>query len=156
MVNLSLNVNQPGVTNPVCVRAIIQQSDGTYLDDAWFPTSYPAVVMHGKAMAPGVSVQVPAGVTRITAGKGPDYIPQTITTNLTGSSCTINVTLQPVFDLYEQGWRSAEMHLHYIHGEEQIMHAPTGVGNLRRRGTQFCFVLRRALRSGNVDAAANV
>src|SRR5215469_12461912 len=83
MVNLSLNVTQPGVTNPVCVRAIILQSDATYLDDAWFPPTFPVVAMHGKAMAPGVSVQVPAGVTTITVGKGPDYLPQTITTNLT-------------------------------------------------------------------------
>ncbi len=128
-VNLSLNVTQPGVTNPVCVRAIILQSDGTYLDDAWFPTAYPAVVMHGKAMAPGVSVQVPAGITRITVGKGPDYIPQTITTNLglTGSSCTINVALQPALDLYEKGWRTAEMHLHYIHGEQEILRPPQQV-----------------------------
>lgn len=127
LVNLSLNVNQPGVTNPVCVRAIIRQSNGTYLDDAWFPTTFPLVTMHGKAMAPGVSVQVPAGVTTITVGKGPDYVPQTIITNLTGSNCTINVTLQPVFDLYEQGWRSAEMHLHYIHGEEEIIRPPQTV-----------------------------
>src|SRR5262249_57658395 len=97
-VNLSLNVTQPGVTNPVCVRAIIQQSDGTYLDDAWFPTTYPAVVMHGKAMAPGASVPVLAGVTRITVGKGPDYIPQTIVTNLV-SSATINLPLHPPLDL---------------------------------------------------------
>src|SRR5215469_17759145 len=83
LVNLSLNVSQPGVTNPVCVRAIILQSDGTYLDDAWFPTTFPVVTMHGKAMAPGASVQVSAGVTTITVGKGPDYLPQTITTNLT-------------------------------------------------------------------------
>lgn len=129
MVNLALNVSQPGMTNPVCVRAIILQSDGTYLDDAWFPTTYPVVTMHGKAMAPGVSVQVPAGVTTITVGKGPDYTPQTIVTNLglAGTNCTINVTLQPVFDMYEHGWRIAEMHLHYIHGEQEIIRPPQTV-----------------------------
>ncbi|HXT41018.1 MAG TPA: CehA/McbA family metallohydrolase [Candidatus Angelobacter sp.] len=129
MVNLSLNVTQPGVPNSVCVRAIILKSDGTYLDDAWFPTTYPSVVMHGKAMAPGVSVQVPAGMTRIIVGKGPDYVPNTITTNLglTGSSCTINVALQPALNLYEQGWRSAEMHVHYNHGEHEISRLPSQV-----------------------------
>jgi hypothetical protein len=122
-VNLTIRARQPGVAQPVCVRAEILKSDGTYLEGEWLTPSYPVVQLHGKAMSPGTPVQVPSGLTRITIGRGPDYKPLTITTNLTGDT-TLDVTLQPVFDLYNRGWRSSEMHLHYLHGENEIIRTP--------------------------------
>src|SRR6478672_7027031 len=102
-VNLTIRARQPGVAQPVCVRAEILKSDGTYLEGEWLTPSYPVVQLHGKAMSPGTPVQVPSGLTRITIGRGPDYKPLMITTNLTVDT-TLDVTLQPVFDLYNRGW----------------------------------------------------
>src|SRR5438093_12271570 len=79
---LKVNAIQPGVAGPVCVRAIIRQSDGAYLPGEWGNPSWPVITMRGKAMGPSTVVQVPIGTTQITIGKGPDYIPQTIVTNL--------------------------------------------------------------------------
>jgi hypothetical protein len=144
MVGLRIRATQTGVTNPVCVRAIIVKSDGTYVDGEWLDPGYPPITMRGKAMTPDTVVQVPTGVTRITIGKGPDYIPQTITTNLTSalSLYTLNVALQPALDFYSRGWRAAEMHLHYIHGDNEILRAPQDAWAICAAGglnlVQFC------------------
>src|SRR5437867_1019184 len=95
---LQIHATQPGVSGLVSVRAIIRQSDNSYVSGEWGNPSWPAITMRGKAMGPTNVVQVPTGVTQITIGKGPDYTPQTITTNLAvaGQTYIINVALQPV------------------------------------------------------------
>jgi hypothetical protein len=122
-VNLTIRARQPGVAPPVCVRAEILKSDGSYLEGEWLTPTYPVVALHGKAMSPSTVVQAPSGPTRITIGRGPDYRPRIITTNLTRDTI-LDVTLDPVFDLFGRGWRSAEMHLHYIHGEAEVIRTP--------------------------------
>src|SRR2546426_6808889 len=123
---LQINATQPGVTGPVCVRAIIRQADGSYVAGEWGNPSWPAITMRGKAMGPATVVQVPTGVTQITIGKGPDYLHQTTTTNLAvaGQTYTINVTLQPVWNLYNRGWRAGDAHAHFIHGEGEVFRTP--------------------------------
>src|SRR2546422_9017375 len=79
---LKINATQPGVSGPVCVRAIIRQADGSYLPGEWGNPSWPAITMRGKAVGPSTVIQVPVGMTQITIGKGPDYVPATISTNL--------------------------------------------------------------------------
>ena len=132
---LKINASQPGVSVPVCVRAIIRQSDGSYVSGEWGNPSWPAITMRGKAMGPSTIIQVPTGATQITVGKGPDYLPQTITTNLSvaGQTYTINVALQPALDLYNRGWRAGDAHAHFIHGEGEII-----------RTTQDAFVMAAA------------
>jgi len=123
---LQINATQPGVAGPVCVRAIIQKSDGSYVPGEWGNPTWPAITMRGKAMGPTNVIQVPTGVTQVTIGKGPDYLPQTITTNLSvaGQTYVINVALQPVLDLYNQGWRAGDAHAHFIHGEGEVIRTP--------------------------------
>src|SRR2546425_9220926 len=79
---LKINATQPGASGPVCVRAIIRQADGSYVAGEWGNPSWPAITMRGKAMGPSTVIQVPTGQTQVTIGKGPDYLPQTVTTNL--------------------------------------------------------------------------
>jgi len=124
--SLKINATQPGVSGAVCVRAIIRKSDGSYLSGEWGNPSWPPIAMRGKAMAPQTVVQVPTGVTQITIGKGPDYGPITITTNLANDAqtYTINVILQPALDLYGRGWRGGDAHVHYIHGEDEVRRTP--------------------------------
>ncbi len=123
--NLKINATQPGVSGPVCVRAIIRKSDGSYVSGEWDSSSFPGE-MRGKAIAPSTIVEIPTGETTITVGKGPDYFPQTITKTLDvpGQTYTVNVVLQPVFDLYRKGWRGGDGHVHYNHGEKQISRTP--------------------------------
>src|SRR5438477_6023064 len=123
---LQVNATQPGVSGPVCVRAIIRQADGSYVSGEWGNPSWPAITMRGKALGPTMVLQVPTGVTQITIGKGPDYLPQTIITNLAvaGQTYTVNVTLQPVWDLYSRGWRAGDAHAHFIHGEAEVTRTP--------------------------------
>src|SRR5262245_26815572 len=113
---LKINATQPGVSGPVCVRAIIRQADGSYVPGEWGNPTWPAITMRGKAMGPTTVIQVPVGATQITVGKGPDYLPQTIVTNLSvaGQTYTINVVLQPALDLYSRGWRAGDAHAHFI------------------------------------------
>jgi hypothetical protein len=40
-VNLTIRARQPGVAQPVCVRAEFLKSDGTYLEGEWLTPSYP-------------------------------------------------------------------------------------------------------------------
>ena len=119
-VNLKIIATQPGVSGPVAVRAIIRKSDGSYVPGEWDNFSFP-VTMRGKAVGPNTIVQIPQGQTEITIGKGLDYLPQTIVRNfdVPGQTYTVNVTLQPVFDLYRKGWRGGDGHVHYNHGENQ-------------------------------------
>src|SRR5437667_6241946 len=137
---LKINATQPGVTGPVCVRAIIQQADGSYVAGEWGNPSWPAITMRGKAMGPASVVQVPTGITQITVGKGPDYLPQTITTNLAvaGQTYTINVTLQPALDLYNRGWRAGDAHAHFIHGEGEVFRTPQDAFTMSAAGGFNC------------------
>jgi len=120
---------QPGVSSLVCVRAIIKKSDGTYVAGEWGSSSWPSVTIYGKAINPTDVIAVPTGTTQITIGKGPDYLPQTITTNLSLANVTntINVALQPQLDFYNRGWRGGDAHLHYYHGENEVTHTPQEV-----------------------------
>lgn len=122
---LKINATQPGVSGPVCVRAIIRQSNGAYVEGEWDNSGYPAD-MRGKAFSPSTVVEIQTGETQITIGKGPDYLPQTIVRNfdVAGQTYTVNVTLQPVFDLFRKGWRGGDAHVHYNHGEGQISRSP--------------------------------
>ncbi|MDB6058421.1 MAG: hypothetical protein JWO95_2265, partial [Verrucomicrobiales bacterium] len=112
-----------------CVRAIIKQSDGTYVSGEWGSSSWPVVTIRGKAVNPTNAIAVLTGTTQITIGKGPDYLPQTITTNLSQANVTntINVTLQPQLDFFSRGWRGGDAHLHYYHGENEVTHTPSEV-----------------------------
>ncbi|MGZ4986739.1 MAG: CehA/McbA family metallohydrolase, partial [Limisphaerales bacterium] len=120
---------QPGVSGLVCVRAIIKQSDGNYVAGEWGNSSWPSVTIRGKAINPTNVIAVPTGTTQITIGKGPDYLPQTITTNLSQANVTntISVALQPQLDFYNRGWRAGDAHIHYYHGENEITHSPQEV-----------------------------
>src|SRR5688500_1524707 len=85
---LNIQATQPGYAEPVAVRAIIQKPDGSYVSGEWGASEWPAVMLRGKAMTPETIVEVPTGVTKIRIGKGPDYLPQSITTNLTEAGKT--------------------------------------------------------------------
>lgn len=123
---LKIRATQPGYAEPVAVRAIIQKADGSYVPGEWGASEWPAVMLRGKAMTPETVVEVSIGETKIRIGKGPDYIPRSITTNLTeaGKTYVIPVTLQPVLDLYGKGWRAGDAHVHFFHGDNQISRQP--------------------------------
>ncbi len=135
-VNLKINATAPGISGPVSVRAIIRQSNGSYVSGEWGSPGWPPITMRGKAMAPDTIVQVPTGQTTITVGKGPDFYPQTITTNLAndGQTYTINFSLKPVLNLYAQGWRGGEAHAHFFHGEGEISRTPTNTWAMASAG----------------------
>ncbi len=124
--NLKIVATRAGDGNPVCVRAIIKKSDGSYVSGEWGDSSWPPVAMRGKALSSTNVVVVPTGSTQITVGKGPDYLPQTITSNLVtaGQTYTINFVLQPQLDLYNKGWRGGDAHVHFNHGEYEIARTP--------------------------------
>ncbi len=124
--NLKIVATQPGISGPVCVRAIIKQSDGSYISGEWGASTWPAATFRGKALSPTNVVSILTGTTTITVGKGPDYLPVTITTNLAnaGQTYTINVALQPCLDLYSKGWRGGDAHVHFFHGEGEINRSP--------------------------------
>jgi hypothetical protein len=123
---LKIAATQPGVPGLVCVRAIIKQSDGTYVPGEWGNSSWPVVTIYGKAVGPTNVIAVPTGNTQITIGKGPDCLPQTIVTNLSQANVTntITVSLQPQLDLFNRGWRGGDAHLHFSHGEHEITRTP--------------------------------
>jgi hypothetical protein len=125
-VNLKINAIQPGVSGAVCVRAIIKKSDGSYVSGEWGNSSWPVVTLRGKAVGPTTVLSIPTGATQITVGKGPDYIPQTITTNLAnaGQTYTVNFSLQPALDLFGKGWRAGDAHVHFYHGEFETNRTP--------------------------------
>src|SRR3954468_20498688 len=91
-VSLKINATVPGISGAVCVRAIVQKSDGSFVSGEWDNDSYP-VTMRGKAFGPDTVVEIPSGQAIITVGKGPDYFPQTITNNFDtpGKIYTVNV-----------------------------------------------------------------
>jgi hypothetical protein len=125
-VNLTIVATRTNDPKPICVRAIIRKSDGTYLSGEWGDSSWPSVTMRGKALSSTNVIQVPTGITSISVGKGPDCLPQTITTNLTtaGQTYTLRFTLPPQMDLINRGWRSGDAHLHFNHGEHEISRTP--------------------------------
>ena len=135
LTSLRIVATLTGNTNPVCVRAIIKKSDGTYVTGEWGNSSWPAVTLRGKAVGPDTIITIPTGTTQITVGKGPDYLPQTLTTNLPNSIQTnvITFALQPQMYLYNKGWRAGDAHTHYFHGEGEILRSP-----------QDCFVMAAA------------
>ena len=118
---LKIAATQPGVSGLVCVRAIIKQSDGTYVSGEWGNSSWPSVALQGKAMHPTNAIAILTGATQVTIGKGPDYLPQTITTNLSQANVTnvLTVSLQSQLDLYDRGWRVGDAHMHFDHGENE-------------------------------------
>ena len=124
--NVRIVASAAGSTNAVCVRVIIKQSNGAYVSGEWGAAGWPSVTFRGKALSPTNIVSVPTGITTITVGKGPDYLPVTIVTNLAtgGQTYTINVTLQPCLDLYGKGWRAGDAHVHFMHGENEIQPTP--------------------------------
>ena len=126
-VKLQITATQPGLTNPVCVRAIIKKSNGSFVSGEWGNSSYPSVPLNGVALEPGSILSIPRGTTQITVGKGPDFLPQTITTNLNtgGQTYSINFVLQPALDLYGKGWRGGDTHIHYFHGEYETNRSPS-------------------------------
>lgn len=84
------------------------------------------MAIQGKAVAPGTILELPAGETRITVGKGPGYLPQTIVTNLADTNHThlIEFTLEPLLNLYQDGWRAGDAHIHFFHGDSQVFRTP--------------------------------
>lgn len=122
---LKIRAVQPGV-GPVAVRAIIQTSDGNYIPGEWGHSDWPAVELRGKAVSPESIVEVPIGTTRITVGKGPDYYPITVTTNLleADETYTVRFDLKPVLDLFGKGWRAGDAHMHFFHGDDQVSRSP--------------------------------
>jgi hypothetical protein len=130
--NLSIQAKVAGKTNLVCVRAMIKQSNGTYVAGDWGPDSWPPVEFRGKAISPTDIIPVPTGPTVITIGKGQDYLPQTITTNLSndGQTYTIDVTLQPQMGLFDRGWVAGDAHVHFNHGGGDTNRAPADVFKL--------------------------
>ncbi|MDB6024543.1 MAG: hypothetical protein JWM68_766 [Verrucomicrobiales bacterium] len=125
-VNLKIVALRAGNPNPVCVRAIIKKFDGTYVSGEWGDSSWPVVAMRGRALSSTNILSVPTGITQITVGKGPDYLPQTVTTNLAtaGQTYTISFTLQPQLDLATRGWSGGDAHVHFNHGEHEIERTP--------------------------------
>ena len=123
---LKIAAAAPGSADPVCVRAIVKQSDGTYLPGEWGGSSWPAVAFQGKAVGPTDVLAVATGPTQITVGKGPDYFPQTFTTNLSqdGQTYTLSVALQPQLGLQALGWMGGDAHVHFNHGDSQISRTP--------------------------------
>lgn len=123
---LRIHATAPGYDGLVSVRAIIQRSDGSFVPGEWGASDWPAVDIHGKALTPESIVEVPVGVTTITIGKGPEFLPQTIITNLdrAGEVYTLPFHLQPCLDLYGKGWRAGDAHIHYFHGDGQISRMP--------------------------------
>ena len=123
---LRISGRQPGVDEPVVLRAIIERSDGAVVPGEWGDSIWPEVVIRGKAMGPHNVVEVPLGETSITVGKGPDYLPQTLVTNLTeaGRTYAFEFDLQPSLDLYSQGWRAGDAHIHFFHGDNQVVRSP--------------------------------
>jgi hypothetical protein len=123
---IRIRAHQPGVTEPVAVRAVIERSDGEIVPGEWGDSNWPPVAIRGKAMTPDMTVEVPVGQTRLTLAKGPDYFPLTIVTNLAepNRTYTIEASLQPVFDLYQKGWRAGDAHIHFYHGDGQVFRGP--------------------------------
>ena len=58
-----------GVEEPVVVRAIIERSDGTFVPGEWGNSSWPEVVIRGKAMGPDNVLEVPLGGDHDYGGK---------------------------------------------------------------------------------------
>ncbi|MBA4148594.1 MAG: CehA/McbA family metallohydrolase [Verrucomicrobia bacterium] len=132
---MRINATVPGVGTPVAVRAIIRQSNGAFYEGEWGDSSWPNVALRGKAVGPANTLQVPPGTTVITVGKGPDYLPQTVTVNLpSGQTTTINVALQPVLNMLGNGWTAGDIHTHYNHGEGQVFRTPQQVHNVSAAG----------------------
>jgi len=123
---LSIQAFQPGVPSPVAVRAIIRKSDGSLVPGEWMDPGWPRARMQGKAIGPEDFIRLPAGETEIVIGKGPDFYPITVRTNLSvpGARYLVKVELKPVFDLFGRGWRSGDLHVHYNHGENEIVRTP--------------------------------
>ncbi|NLF39266.1 CehA/McbA family metallohydrolase, partial [bacterium] len=125
---LRIHATRPGVEGLVCVRGIVRKADGTYLSaNEWSNSSWPVVTIRGIAFTPDMVVTVPVGQTEVTVGKGPDYMPTTMVFNaaVPNALYTLDVALQPVFDMYSRGWRVGETHCHYFHGEGEISRTPT-------------------------------
>lgn len=127
--NLIVQARVAGQTNLTAIRAIIKQSDGSYISGEWGADSWPPVTFRGKALSPTNAVAVLTGFTTITIGKGPDYLPQTITTNFAsaGQTYTIGVTLQPQLGLLNRGWYAGDAHVHFLHGGGDTNRTPADV-----------------------------
>lgn len=109
----------------MAVRAIIRQANGEVLPGEWGDSDWPPVSIRGKAVTPEMLLDLPPGETWFTIGKGPDYLPQTIVTNLeSGRTHILETTLEPVLDLYGRGWRSGDAHVHFFHGDGQVARTP--------------------------------
>lgn len=123
---LRIEARQPGWPEPVCARAIIQMSNGEIVEGEWGDAIWPPVSLRGKAVAPGALIEAPLGETVIRVGKGPDFLPVTIRTNLSeaGEVYTIPVELEPQLGLYKRGWRAGDAHIHFFHGDDQISRTP--------------------------------
>jgi hypothetical protein len=63
--------------------------------------------------ADGETVRLPAGEFTVTCGRGPEYIPETRTVNVSGSSTApLDFTLRRWIDPPSRGWYSGDHHIH--------------------------------------------
>jgi hypothetical protein len=92
----------------------------------WGDSSWPPVTIRGKAVGPATVLELPTGQTTVTIGKGPEFLPQTVSVNLAnpGETYTVNVALEPALDLFGRGWRGGDAHIHYFHGDNQVVRTP--------------------------------
>jgi len=62
--------------------------------------------------ADGETVRLPAGEFTVTCGRGPEYIPETRTLTLNGSSAALDFRLRRWIDPPARGWYSGDHHIH--------------------------------------------
>jgi hypothetical protein len=63
---------------------------------------------------PGQAIQVPAGLLQVTASRGPEWAPKTVSVYMDGDR-QLTITLQRLVDLRPRGQYAGDMHAHSVH-----------------------------------------
>lgn len=154
---LVVRVTDADTGKPVPARLSLRASDGTYPGDriALAAGQWPHIDAHGVFIDGEGTFELPAGMTSITAGRGPAYVPAARQVDVVaGKTTDIALKLKRMVDLRALGWVGGDAHVHMIHGEMQRDTSYADVaGTCRAQGLDWVYVGQEYVGAGKFDLA---
>ena len=102
---------------PVPARLMLVASDDrSYTEDNGFHRMVPATRTHYQHVDGHFEIEVPAGLTEVTAMRGFEYLPVSVNVKVpAGGVADVELKLEPLVDARSRGWYSGDMHVHDLH-----------------------------------------
>ena len=102
---------------PTPARLMLVASDGrSYTEDNGFHRMVPATRTHYQHIDGHFEIEVPAGLTEVTAMRGFEYLPVSVNAKVPADGVAdVELKLEPLIDARSRGWYSGDMHVHDLH-----------------------------------------